>query len=107
MGHIRLESRIWILSVGAGSPGMERGRGHRGSEAGGRCAHEKVFARRRETVASRRHLWRGGYAREIPLRDAVRFGMAAGAAAVMTEGTQLCTREDTEQLFERMKDGGK
>ena len=35
------------------------------------------------------------------------LGLAAGAAAVMTEGTQYCTREDTEQLFERMKDGGK
>ncbi|MDP2106647.1 MAG: 1-phosphofructokinase family hexose kinase [Desulfobulbaceae bacterium] len=36
------------------------------------------------------------------LRDAVRFGVAAGAAAVMTPGTELCRREDTEQLFEQM-----
>jgi 6-phosphofructokinase 2 len=38
-------------------------------------------------------------ARGRPLRDAVRFGIAAGAAAVMNPGTQLCRREDTEQLF--------
>lgn len=38
---------------------------------------------------------------EIP--DAVRFGVAAGAAAVMTGGTELCRREDTERLYERIK----
>ena len=36
------------------------------------------------------------------LPDAVRFGVAAGAAAVMTAGTQLCQREDAERLFARM-----
>jgi 6-phosphofructokinase 2 len=34
--------------------------------------------------------------------DAVRFGVAAGAAAVMTEGTELCRREDAERLYEQM-----
>jgi 6-phosphofructokinase 2 len=34
--------------------------------------------------------------------DAVRFGVAAGAAAVMTEGSELCRREDAERLFEAM-----
>jgi 6-phosphofructokinase 2 len=34
--------------------------------------------------------------------DAVRFGVAAGAAAVMTEGSELCRREDAERLFEFM-----
>lgn len=34
---------------------------------------------------------------------AVRFGVAAGAAAVMTSGTELCRREDTERLFERLQ----
>jgi 6-phosphofructokinase 2 len=34
--------------------------------------------------------------------DAVRYGIAAGAAAVMTEGTELCRREDTEKLFREM-----
>lgn len=43
-----------------------------------------------------------GLAREMELREAVRFGVAAGAAAVMTEGTELCRREDTERLYREM-----
>lgn len=35
-------------------------------------------------------------------RDSVLFGIAAGAAAVMTPGTELCRREDTERLYEKM-----
>lgn len=38
-----------------------------------------------------------------PLREAVRFGVAAGAAAVMNPGTQLCRREDAERLYETMR----
>jgi len=34
--------------------------------------------------------------------DAVRYGVAAGAAAVMTEGTELCRRKDVERLYEEM-----
>lgn len=34
--------------------------------------------------------------------EAARFGVAAGAAAVMTEGTQLCRRQDTERLYDEM-----
>ncbi len=37
------------------------------------------------------------------LADAMRFGVAAGSAAVMTGGTQLCRREDTERLFREME----
>lgn len=33
------------------------------------------------------------------LREALRFGVAAGTAAVMAEGTQLCHREDVERLL--------
>jgi 6-phosphofructokinase 2 len=33
------------------------------------------------------------------LRDAVRFGIAAGAAALLRPGTELCRREDTERLY--------
>lgn len=43
-------------------------------------------------------------ARGMELRDAVRFGVAAGAAAVMTEGTELCRREDAERLYEDMEE---
>lgn len=36
------------------------------------------------------------------LKEAIRFGVAAGAAAVMTPGTQLCRREDAERLSAEM-----
>ena len=36
------------------------------------------------------------------LRDSVLFGIAAGAAAVMTPGTELCRREDVERLYDQM-----
>lgn len=36
------------------------------------------------------------------LKEAFRFGLAAGVAAVMTPGTELCRRADAERLFERM-----
>lgn len=41
-------------------------------------------------------------ARGESLGDALRFGVAAGAAAVMTPGTELCRREDTERLYRQM-----
>ena len=43
-----------------------------------------------------------GLARDMPLRDAVRLGIAVGSATVMMPGTQLCRREDAERLFEQM-----
>jgi len=42
-------------------------------------------------------------ARGMSQRDAVRFGIAAGTAAVMTPGTELCRRYDTERLYAQMK----
>jgi 6-phosphofructokinase 2 len=44
-------------------------------------------------------------ARGRPLKESVLFGVAAGAAAVMTPGTELCRREDAERLFESMVSG--
>lgn len=44
-----------------------------------------------------------GLARGLTVGDAARLGVAAGAAAVMTEGTELCRREDTELLYGRMR----
>jgi 6-phosphofructokinase 2 len=38
-----------------------------------------------------------------PLEEAVRFGVAAGAAAVMNDGTELCRREDTERLYSSVR----
>ena len=43
-----------------------------------------------------------GLARDYSLRDAVRFGIAAGTAAVMMPGTGLCRREDAERLFQQI-----
>jgi 6-phosphofructokinase 2 len=41
-----------------------------------------------------------------PWREAIRFGVAAGAAAVMTPGTELCRRDDAERLYKQiMADG--
>jgi 6-phosphofructokinase 2 len=41
-------------------------------------------------------------ARGKTLRESIIFGVAAGTAAVMTPGTELCRKEDTERLFENM-----
>ena len=42
-------------------------------------------------------------ARGWPPREAARFGVAAGAAAVMNPGTELCRREDAERLYDAMR----
>ncbi len=41
--------------------------------------------------------------RDWPLANAVKFGVACGAAAVMTPGTELCRREDAERLYRRIE----
>ena len=58
-----------------------------------------------ETAA--RQLADGGHAevalaRGQPIEDAARFGVAAGAAAVMTPGSALCSRPDAERLYAQM-----
>jgi 6-phosphofructokinase 2 len=40
-----------------------------------------------------------GLTRGLPMREAVRLGIAAGAAALLGSGTQLCRREDVERLY--------
>jgi 6-phosphofructokinase 2 len=49
----------------------------------------------------------GGIVRSLAagdtLRDAVRHGIAAGTAAVMTPGTELCRKADADRLFERIR----
>lgn len=42
-------------------------------------------------------------ARGWSLREAVRYGVACGSAAVMSEGTGLCQLEDVERLYPRVK----
>ena len=46
-----------------------------------------------------------GLARGERVLEATRFGIAAGASAVMTPRTELCRREDTERLYERLVSG--
>jgi 6-phosphofructokinase 2 len=41
-----------------------------------------------------------GLSRGWPLAKSVRFGIAAGAAMLMTPGTAVCNRADVERLFE-------
>jgi 6-phosphofructokinase 2 len=41
-----------------------------------------------------------GLSRGWPLSKSVRFGVAAGAAMLMTPGTAVCSRSDVESLFE-------
>lgn len=47
-----------------------------------------------------------GLAQGRSLEEALRYGAAAGAAAVLTPGTGLCRREDTERLFADLHGGG-
>ncbi len=46
-------------------------------------------------------------AQDKSINEAVHFGVAAGSAAVMTPGTELCRREDTERLYQQMITGAK
>jgi len=41
-------------------------------------------------------------AKGMSVYEAIRFGVAAGTAAVMTPGTELCRREDAERLYKEM-----
>jgi 6-phosphofructokinase 2 len=41
-----------------------------------------------------------------PVLEAARYGIAAGAAAVMTHGSELCRRGDTERLYAAMREDG-
>ncbi len=47
-----------------------------------------------------------GLSRGDEMREAVRLGVAAGSAAVMTPGTELCRRQDVERLEKQMKESG-
>lgn len=39
-------------------------------------------------------------ARKAPMEEVVRWGVAAGTAATMTPGSELCRREDVERIFD-------
>ena len=44
-----------------------------------------------------------GYEVEKDMAKAFRYGIAAGAASVMTEGTQLIVRSDFEKLLDQVR----
>ena len=44
-----------------------------------------------------------GYEKEKDMARAFRYGIAAGAASIMTEGTQLIVREDFSRLLDMVK----
>jgi 6-phosphofructokinase 2 len=46
-----------------------------------------------------------GLAHGLRIRDAVQFGIAAGAAALFGSGTQLCRRKDVERFYESASTG--
>ena len=41
------------------------------------------------------------------VRDGTHFGMAAGAATLMTPGTELCYQDDVERLYMRSSRQGR
>jgi 6-phosphofructokinase 2 len=64
-----------------------------------------IPVRARSTVGAGDSMLAGivlGLARGLALREAVRFGMAAGAAALLGSGTELCRRADVERLYRPM-----
>jgi 6-phosphofructokinase 2 len=46
-----------------------------------------------------------GLARGLPVDSAFALGVAAGTAAVLTAGSELCRREDVERLYLQMTGG--
>jgi 6-phosphofructokinase 2 len=46
-----------------------------------------------------------GLAQGRPVEEAFALGMAAGTAAVLTAGTELCRRADVERLYEQITQG--
>ena len=45
-----------------------------------------------------------GLTRNMDLKESVMFGISSGASAVMTPVNELCRRDDTERIFDRMKE---
>ncbi len=44
-----------------------------------------------------------GLTRQWPVQQSLLYGLAAGSAAVTTPGSELCRREDTENLYQKLK----
>jgi 6-phosphofructokinase 2 len=94
----RCEIEVLVVSLGAGGVMM--------------ITNDQTTFMRAPTVPIRSKIGAGdstvagitlGLVRGLPLIEAVRFGVAAGSAAVMSTGTDLCRREDAERLYAQMQ----
>ncbi|MCC9167640.1 1-phosphofructokinase family hexose kinase [Pontibacter harenae] len=45
-----------------------------------------------------------GFLRGYDLEDVIRYGVAAGSAATITPGSELCRKDDTDQIYEWLLD---
>lgn len=91
------KTEVVVVSLGAGGAFMASADGARHLRAPTVPIRSKVGAGDSMVAGMVLALSRGR-----PIRDAVRFGVAAGAAAVMTPGSELCRRQDAERIFGQM-----
>ncbi|HRR68737.1 MAG TPA: 1-phosphofructokinase family hexose kinase [Desulfomonilia bacterium] len=93
-------SEVVVVSLGAGGALLVTGRTCRRIHAPSVRTISKVGAGDSMTGGIVLGLERG-----LSLDESAMFGVAAGTAAVMTPGTELCRREDTERIYEKMRKG--
>ncbi|HPD20590.1 MAG: 1-phosphofructokinase family hexose kinase [Desulfomonilia bacterium] len=94
-------SEIVVVSLGAGGAMLVTREGCRRIHAPSVRAVSVVGAGDSMTAGMVLGLTRG-----LSITEAAMFGVAAGTAAVMTPGTELCRREDTERLYEKIRGQG-
>ena len=47
-----------------------------------------------------------GLSRQMDLKDAVMFGIACGASTVSQPGNELCQKDEVDQIYKQLKEGG-
>jgi 6-phosphofructokinase 2 len=91
------QSEVVVVSLGAAGALLVEKNGHERLRAPTVSIKSKVGAGDSMVAGITLRLSQG---HSVP--QSVRFGVAAGAAAVMTSGTELCRREDAESLYEKI-----
>lgn len=91
------QTEVMVISLGAGGAFMVSANGSRHLRAPIVPIRSKVGAGDSMVAGIVLSLARGR-----SLLESVQFGVASGAAAVMTPGTELCRREDAENLYRQM-----
>lgn len=91
------KTQIVVTSLGTGGALLTTAEGHLHIRAPTVKIRSKVGAGDSMVAGIVYSLTRGS-----TVADAVRYGVAAGAAAVMTAGTESCRREDTQRLYQAM-----